>query len=105
MGHIAPMRIAADAERAIAQMIKDGVMKAQNAPATPIKGFDDANKYVNNYPTAVSEFCGDASGRAPTGFPQPRRRLEFVAAGGIVTAGAGGLTPGSVAADSLTAVG
>ena len=48
--HRADAAIAAEAARAIAQLIKDGVMKPQNAPVPPLKGFDDANKYIEKYP-------------------------------------------------------
>jgi len=61
--------IAVDADRVIAQMIKDGVMKAQNAPATPIKGFEDANKYVNNYPTVEVAPAAPSAAAAPGSKP------------------------------------
>jgi len=57
--------IAAEAARAIAQLIKDGVMKPQNAPATPLKGFDDANKYIEKYPGAFTESTPTAPVSAP----------------------------------------
>ena len=65
--HRSDADIAVDAARVITQMIKDGVMKAQNAPAMPIKGFDDANKYVNNYPTSEAAPQAASPGASTTG--------------------------------------
>jgi polysaccharide biosynthesis/export protein len=52
--HRADADIATDVARAIQELIKEGIIKPQDAPAKPIKGFDDANKYLDNYPTGPS---------------------------------------------------
>jgi polysaccharide export outer membrane protein len=46
---------------AIQKMILDGVMKAENAPKSPIKGFEDANQFLLNYPSDVAQ---DADSKA-----------------------------------------
>ena len=53
--HRADADIATDVTRAIPDLIKEGIIKPQNAPAKPIMGFDDANKYLDSYPTGPSE--------------------------------------------------
>jgi polysaccharide biosynthesis/export protein len=62
--HRADADIAVDVTRAIEDLIKQGVIKPQNAPAKPIMGFDDANKYLDNYPTGATESLKSAP--APT---------------------------------------
>src|SRR4051812_970526 len=42
--HKPDAEIAAEVPQVITQMIKDGVMKPENAPSSPITGFDDVNK-------------------------------------------------------------
>lgn len=49
--HRSDADIAAAAPGVIAGLIKDGVMKPQDAPKTPITSFDDANKFADSYPT------------------------------------------------------
>ncbi len=53
--HRADADIATDVTRAIQELIKQGIVKPQDAPAKPITGFDDANKYLDAYPTGASE--------------------------------------------------
>ena len=81
--HRSDRDIATDAARVIAQLIKDGLMKAQSAPTTPIRGFEDANKYVNNYPTSeavpAAPSTGAAAGSKSTDCPPDRAWLCFEA--------------------------
>lgn len=68
--HRADADIATDVTRAIQDLIKDGIIKPQDAPAKPISGFDDANKYLDNYPTHATDSLtpvpGSTSPAAPT---------------------------------------
>jgi polysaccharide biosynthesis/export protein len=53
--HRADADIATDVTSAIGDLIKQGIIKPHDAPAKPITSFDDANKYLDNYPTVASE--------------------------------------------------
>ena len=64
--HRADADIATDVTSAIGNLIKEGIVKPQDAPAKPIKGFDDANKYLDTYPTGPSE-----SPKPTTALPAP----------------------------------
>jgi len=44
--HKPDAEIARSVPPAIQKMILDGVMKPENAPTSPIKGFDDANQFL-----------------------------------------------------------
>ncbi len=63
--HRPDAEIAAAAPRAIADLIKDGTMKPENAPATPILTFDDANKFVSGYPSGATETAPTAPAAPP----------------------------------------
>jgi len=76
--HKTDAAIAETVPRAIQQMIQDGVMKPENAPKSPIKGFDDANQFLMHYPsdsaapsaTPAGPESAAASGSAPAAAPE-----------------------------------
>ncbi len=69
--HRADSDITKDFPIAISGLIRDGITKPQDAPATPITSFDDANKYVNNYPTGAGETVTVAPSAAQPPKPAP----------------------------------
>lgn len=68
--HRADSDIATDVNRAIETLIKEGVIKQKDAPAKPITGFDDANKYLDNYPTGPTESVAPSTA-PPSAAPAP----------------------------------
>ena len=53
--HKSDAEIAQSVPPAILKMIQDGVMKPENAPKSPIKGFEDANQFLLNYPSDAAQ--------------------------------------------------
>jgi polysaccharide export outer membrane protein len=88
--HKADAEIAQSVPSAIQKMIQDGVMKPENAPKSPIKGFEDANQFLLNYPsdavqspattTAVSGASGTAES-TPAAAPESAPVAAPAAAG------------------------
>jgi polysaccharide export outer membrane protein len=63
--HKSDSEIAETVPRAIQQMIHDGVMKPENAPQSPIKGFEDANQFLIHYPSDATQPSASAGGSGP----------------------------------------
>jgi hypothetical protein len=58
--------IAADAPGAMSELVKDGFLKPENAPQTPITGFKDAQKYAvqNSFESGLNEHAQAAAANA-----------------------------------------
>jgi polysaccharide export outer membrane protein len=95
--HKPDAEIAVSVPRAIQRMLKDGVMKPENAPKSPINGFEDANQYLMHYPgdaPAPSAAAGSAAApghgaaAAPGTEPAATTQTEPGSAAGITPAAA-----------------
>ncbi|HVV45329.1 MAG TPA: polysaccharide biosynthesis/export family protein [Bryobacteraceae bacterium] len=68
--HKSDAEIAETVPRVIQRMIQDGVMKPENAPKSPIKGFDDANRFLMTYPSDAPQGPSAAPQTAPAVAPE-----------------------------------
>lgn len=68
--HKPDAEIARSVPPAIQKMILDGVMKPENAPTSPIKGFDDANQFLLNYPSDVAQPAASTAGSGSSAAPE-----------------------------------
>ncbi len=74
--HKTDAEIARNVPSAIQKMIQDGVMKPENAPKSPIKGFEDANQFLLNYPSDVVQSAAPAAGPGPAVTPESTPAAE-----------------------------
>lgn len=73
--HKPDAEIAETVPRVIQRMLQDGVMKSENAPKSPIRSFDDANRFLLTYPSdapgdsAAPQAASAAQENAPVAAP------------------------------------
>jgi polysaccharide export outer membrane protein len=66
--HKPDAEIAESVPRIIQRMIQDGIMKRENAPKSPIRGFEDANQFLLHYPSDAPQSAPPAAA-APASAP------------------------------------
>jgi polysaccharide export outer membrane protein len=59
--HKPDSEIAETVPQAIERLVRDGVMKPENAPKSPIQGFEDANQFLLHYPSDAPQASAASS--------------------------------------------
>jgi polysaccharide export outer membrane protein len=67
--HRADADVAVDVPKAISKLTTDGVITPQNAPAGPIRSFDDAQKYLDTLAASASAITAPKSAPCPKDQP------------------------------------